>query len=322
MENISELTDRKLPFLGNEVEEGALFNSKLLLFGEYGLLVGAMALSVPFPRFSGCLVLDPEQAQPESSAEIRKFYEHLKSDNSFRQLNYSFNLESLANDLDHGLFFRSNIPQQYGVGSSGALVAALFSRYAIPSVDGKEFSPERLKNDFALLESYFHGKSSGLDPLISYLNLALLIDSKKAIQYVQPDWIQLGLSVALIDTRMIGATGPLVQRFIGNYTNQKFKTAVDSQLIPANNGCIESLLEGRQTDFFQFLEQLIRFQMKFMDSMIPEGFYALISEALDQKIFIKLLGSGGGGFLLVFAQSENHLITWGREQNLMLEMVV
>jgi len=181
MRNSPEHEDLKpLPF-GERLERGFVvsFNSKLLLFGEYGLMFDAMALSVPFNRFSGFLDFDANRSHLSSSTEIRKFFEHLKTGADSQKLHFSFDLEKLEIDLEKGLYFNSNIPQQYGVGSSGALVAALFSRYAAGSVPENKLTPELLKVDFALLESYFHGKSSGIDPLISYLNKPFLIDSKK-----------------------------------------------------------------------------------------------------------------------------------------------
>lgn len=292
------------------------FNAKLLLFGEYGLMYDAMALSIPFVRFSGYLDFDTDRSHQESSAEIQKFYEHLKVDDNDQKLHFSIDLESLEKDLDKGLYFNSTIPQQYGVGSSGALVAALFSRYAAHSVPEKELSPELLKADFSLLESYFHGKSSGIDPLISFLNQPLLIDSKKMIHPVQLDLNQTGLSFALIDTGITGATGPLVQHFIDLYNYPEFQTNFESQFIPANNGCIESLLNGNQTEFFHCLKQLIQFQLQHFRRMIPGNFHDIISDAFNEKVFIKLLGSGGGGFLLAIAETEDILKSWAGKQGI------
>jgi mevalonate kinase len=304
------------------MEPGTNFNSKLLLFGEYGLMFDAMALSVPFDRFSGCLDFDTDRTHQESSAEIHKFYEYLKTADTSQKLHFSFDLNSLENDLGKGLYFNSNIPQQYGVGSSGALVAALFSRYAAGSVSENELVPELLKSDFALLESYFHGKSSGIDPLISFLNRPLLIDSKKVIQTVQLNLPQTGLSFALIDTGTTGATGPLVQHFIDLFNFPEFEMAFERQFIPANNGCIESLLNGNQQTFFLFLDQLIHFQLQHFRRMIPGNFHAVVSDALNENIFIKLLGSGGGGFLLAIAESENNMKQWAGRNEIQLLMVV
>jgi len=87
------------------------------------------------------------------------------------------------------LYFDSSIPQGYGVGSSGALVAAIYDTYAIDKIEATETLTRdkllRLKEIFSLMESFFHGKSSGLDPLNSYLSIPILMileDNYKAIQ--------------------------------------------------------------------------------------------------------------------------------------------
>ncbi len=306
--------------LGERLERG--FPSKLLLFGEYGLMYDAMALSIPFPRFSGFLDFDPDHAHFESTAEIRKFCEHLESDDSTQTLHFSFDLERLKNDLDQGLFFNSNIPQQYGLGSSGALVAALFGKYVFPSNLGNNLSPEILKANFAVLENFFHGQSSGLDPLVSYLNKPMLIDSNKQIVPVEFDLKKTSIAMALIDTHTTGATGPLVQHFVDLFNFPEFKLAFEQQLIPANNGCIESLLNGDNQNFFLNLEQLIRFQVYHFHRMIPADFHRVISFAHCEKVYIKLLGSGGGGFLIAFAESDNVLDQWAKKRGIELMKLV
>lgn len=303
------------------MEFGTSFNSKLLLFGEYGLMFDAMALSVPFPRFSGHLDFDSTGSQQLSTAEIKKLYDHLKNGDSFQQLRYSFDLDRLKEDLDRGLFFNSNIPQKYGVGSSGALVAALFKRYGAVSVPEQDFQPDFLKSDFALLESFFHGRSSGVDPLISFLNQPMLIDSKKKASKVNFSLEQTGLSVALIDTKLVGATEPLVQHFIDRFNFPEFARDFENHFIPANNGCIEHILAGNADEFFISLGWLIRFELQHFQRMIPDEYHSLIEEALDEQVYIKLLGSGGGGFLLVFTRSGEILNRWaGKLRNELLKV--
>jgi len=304
------------------MELGTIFNSKLLLFGEYGLMYDAMALSVPFPKFSGFLDFDQDLSHPESTAEIRKFYKHLQSADTEHKLHFSFDLERLENDLGNGLYFNSNIPQQYGVGSSGALVAALFCKYTDVLHAEDAPSPEVLKADFSLLESYFHRKSSGLDPLISYLNQPVLLDSGKQVCPIEFDINKLGLAMALIDTRTTGATGPLVQHFIDLFNLPEFEQAFEKQFIPANNGCIRSLLDGNKQQFFLHVEQLIRFQIYHFHRMIPVNFHRVISFAHCEKVYIKLLGSGGGGFLLAFAESDDVLNQWSVKRGIELLRLV
>lgn len=303
------------------MEFGTTFNSKLLLFGEYGLMYGAMALALPFAKFGGLLAFDTEGKHAESTASIRHFFDHLKAKGPELNLHFPFDLDRFESDLNRGLYFESTIPQQYGLGSSGALVAALFSEYAFPAKMGSNLSPEILKANFAVLESFFHGKSSGLDPLISYLNKTLIIDSKKEIVPDDFDLNRTGIAMALIDTHTTGATGPLVQHFIDLFNLQEFKTAFENQFIPSNNTCIDSLISGDKERFFHNLEQLIRFQVYHFHQMIPIGFHRVISHALRNKVYIKLLGSGGGGFLLVFAESKEKIIQFSKGSGIqMLEI--
>lgn len=293
------------------------FNSKLLLFGEYGLMFNAMALSVPFARFSGSLVFETGPGDENSHREIRKFFAYLSSLKE-SSLHYPFDLKSMEEDLDKGLWFHSNIPYQYGLGSSGALIAALFSRYAAPSPKKDQLSIASLKEDFALLESHFHGKSSGLDPLVSFLNKPLLLDSDKAIKTIPFDLSKTGWAFALIDTHTTGATGPLVEHFMESLQQPVFKSAFESAFIPSSDGCINALLKGDTVAFFQSLELLIHFELQYFRQMIPHQFNELIEEALSQKVYIKLLGSGGGGYLLAIAPKEIILREWADAQAIQL----
>jgi len=295
-----------------------LFNSKLLLFGEYGLMFDAMALAIPFTGFCGSLDFDPGNSHLGSTSEIWKFYQHLTSLDGHK-LNFPFDLSRFVIDLEKGLYFNSNIPQQYGLGSSGALVAALFSRYAAFGINGDKLQSADLLNvDLALLEACYHGKSSGFDPLVSFLNQPLLLDSKKVIQPVPLDLAQTGLSFAMIDTHTTGPTGPLVEHFIDCFHLPEFNTAFYNKFIPANNGCIESLLNNNHTSFFLSMENLIRFQLEYFRRMIPPNCQTLISEALPFEVYIKLLGSGGGGYLLAISPAETSLNKWAETKGIPL----
>ncbi len=289
------------------------FHSKLLLFGEYGLMFGAQALSVPFRRFSGKLEVGKQKEGQGSHRELQKFYTYLRKNDLNSQLHFPIDLAHFVSDLNGGLFFRSDIPLQYGVGSSGALVAALVDEYA--QSNNQQKSPEFLQADFALLESYFHGKSSGLDPLISYLNKPVLLDSHKRIHLPESNPLEAGWYMALLDTQTTGATGPLVQHFRQRYETPEFRAAFGQEFLPANDGCIDAMLANQPGLFFSHLEKLVHFQLRYMQRMIPGPFRELIRDALKKQIYIKLLGSGGGGFLLAFARQKSILEDWGKSQN-------
>ena len=197
---------------------GPLFYAKILLFGEYGIIKDSKGLSIPYNHFKGGLK-NFQSASKEaevSNNEILKFSNYLKTlEAGLVQLDF----EKLEEDLKNGLHFDSSIPQGYGVGSSGALVAAIYERYAKDKITILEnLTREKLlalKEVFSAMESYFHGNSSGLDPLNSYLSLPILIHSKT---HITPTGIpNQGLgkrAVFLLDSGMAGETAPMVKIFL------------------------------------------------------------------------------------------------------------
>ena len=119
----------------DKLEDNA-FHSKILLFGEYGIIQDAMGLSIPFESFNGKLSFGNEDKKPDeekiksSNANLKKYALHLKKMSEASKLSVEFDLDQLFADIEQGMFFESTIPQGFGVGSSGALCAAIYDRYA------------------------------------------------------------------------------------------------------------------------------------------------------------------------------------------------
>ena len=63
-----------------------------------------------------------------------------------------------------------NIPTGYGLGSSGAVSAAVYDLF-FPGV--AKLTLEQQKEDLAAIESFFHGKSSGVDALTCHARTPL-----------------------------------------------------------------------------------------------------------------------------------------------------
>lgn len=109
-----------------------LYNAKILLFGEYGIIKDSMGLSIPYDFYKGALVFS-ENMTPEmqkSNESIGDFCAWLKDLNGKEFFKSHIDTDRLENDIENGLYFDSSIPLGYGVGSSGALVAAVYERYA------------------------------------------------------------------------------------------------------------------------------------------------------------------------------------------------
>jgi len=110
--------------------KGPLFYSKILLFGEYGIIKDSKGLSIPYNFYNGALkIIDINTSlAKDSNTKLFKFYDYLKNLNSPL---VNFNLDKFHSDLKLGMYFDSSIPEGYGVGSSGALVAAIYDYYAL-----------------------------------------------------------------------------------------------------------------------------------------------------------------------------------------------
>ena len=144
--------------------KGPLFYSKILLFGEYGIIKDSKGLSIPYNFYNGALKKDnnPSEMAKKSNANLKAFATYLKSLDT--EL-VKFDLEQLNNDVESGMYFDSSIPQGYGVGSSGALVAAIYDKYAQNKITVLENLTRdkllKLKSVFSEMESFFHGNHQG-----------------------------------------------------------------------------------------------------------------------------------------------------------------
>ena len=109
--------------------KGPLFYSKILLFGEYGIIKDSKGLSIPYSFYNGALKMNDNNSDEalKSNQNLKSFVSYLKQTDS--QV-VSFDYDKLQSDVDAGMYFDSSIPQGYGVGSSGALVAAIYDKYA------------------------------------------------------------------------------------------------------------------------------------------------------------------------------------------------
>ncbi len=293
-----------------------VFYSKILLFGEYTVMQQSTVLSIPFTHYQGSLrFLNSEDYTDyafahESNRSLLGFYNYLEQSN--HEITKLFDIERFKHDIDHGIYFESSIPQGYGIGSSGALVAAFYTAYAYNPLRRnarmKQNQLLELKQVFSILESYFHGKSSGIDPLNAYFSHPISIDKGeiKLTRLPRPTDFGQG-AIFLLDTGKIGKTGPLVNLYLEKCKDNSYLEEIENKLIPLNNSCIQNLVEGNLKSFYATLKKFSKKQLELFKEMIPTDFQSVWQEGLENDQFVlKLLGSGGGGFLLGFtADYEN-----------------
>lgn len=291
--------------------KGPLFYSKILLFGEYGIIQDSKGLSIPYNFYNGALKTDQNQTDVaiESNKSLLRFSEYLTQLQSNHPNLVQFDIASLKNDISNGMYFDSSIPQGYGVGSSGALVAAIYDKYALDKITVLENLTRdkllQLKSIFSTMESFFHGKSSGLDPLNSYLSLPILINSKDNIEATGiPTQKANGKgAVFLLDSGITGETAPMVSIFMENLKDKGFRNMLKSQFIKHTDACVENFLQGDIKSLFVNTKKLSKVVLNNFKPMIPQQFHSLWQNGIEtNEYYLKLCGSGGGGYILGFTQ--------------------
>lgn len=281
--------------------ESRHYPAKLLLFGEHILLLGAAALAVPVPAFGGRWARHAPVAEARRG-QLLAFAEALKA-------LPGLDAAAFEAEVYDGLYFASNIPVGYGLGSSGALSAGVYDRFArVKTADLAE-----LKQLFAQMESHFHGRSSGIDPLTSYLAQPLLIRRQQEVSVASPqNWLAgTAPQVFLLDSRQPRKTGPLVQWFLEKSAEQTFARLLETELLPAHEAMLAAWQEARADVFWENIRRVSAFQWQHMPPMIPAGLRDIWAEALENEPFVlKICGAGGGGYVLGFAQNKAAAQYW------------
>ena len=277
------------------------FPSKILLFGEHIVNCDANALAIPYSAFYARLSFEkkhPDFLEP-SNLILNKIAEHIRTDAILKDI---YDVERLQEDIDKGMIFHLNIPVGYGLGSSGAIVASIYDRYAV----NKSTDYAELKNLLGLTEGVFHGKSSGLDPLVSYLNQAVLINKETQIVENAIDWRE-DLQIFLLDTNQSRKTAPLVNAFLDKVAeNKDFAKELNEEIIPLNNQLIENFLENKHISTLELVERLSGLQFENMQELIlPQHLDIWLLGLASKDYFLKICGAGGGGFMLGFTKDKN-----------------
>jgi len=291
--------------------KGPLFYSKILLFGEYGIIKDSKGLSIPYNFFKGALKNDHSDTDgaKASNAGLIQFTKYLEELQEKEPELVRFDLDRLKLDIAKGMYFDSSIPQGYGIGSSGALVAAIYDKYAFDEITILEnLTREKLlvlKSIFGKMESFFHGRSSGLDPLNSYLSLPILIHSKDDIESTSiPSQHKEGKgAVFLLDSGTTGETAPMVQIFMEKMKEEGFRKVIREKFIKYTDACVEDFVNGNVKSLFGNIKYLSHVVLDHFKPMIPKEFHSLWKKGIEtNEYYLKLCGSGGGGYILGFTR--------------------
>ena len=259
------------------------YYSKVILFGEYSMIFDPTALMIPLKRFSAQWQFPQSRnlaSSLPSNHSLKQFCKYLSEN---QELSNLFDFQFFNKDLNEGLFLASNVP------------SAVYDRYAMQKTDDYL----QLKTLFGLMESHFHGSSSGIDPLQCYLGQPFKI-TPKGVQILSDDFLKKNIHICLIDTKIKSNTKPLVEHFKAQRENPDFLNRFQAEYLPCVKTCIEAMISGDKELFFKSLKQLAQGQLQFLRPMITGNTLDLFTTDFDFNFGVKISGSGGGGFVLGF----------------------
>jgi len=280
------------------------YPAKLMLVGEYGAVVGGSALTMPFRAFHA-RVRSVEDIPVGKMEEARQSLAHLDQLFAYIQglpdkaFHASPDLQHFSQDLKN-YWMDLDIPIGFGLGSSGAISAAIYDLFFPAS---KDLSLKHQKEDLATIESYFHGKSSGVDALTCHAGSALRFHASGHIERVKfdPTKIPGEYRFFLLNSRERFDTGPLVNHFLDQMKDEDFRRTVEEEYLPLNHLLIESLLGDQEADPAMLVRMISDFQLQHFPKMIPENMLELWIEGLVSNVFYLKLNGSGGGFMLGIA---------------------
>lgn len=272
------------------------FPGKILLFGEYTVLFGGRALAVPAQNWTGGF----EHSDGPADETLQSWVDYLHA----QKIWPSGDLEQFGAEVQEGLRFASSIPAGYGLGSSGALCAAAYARYR-PDVGKHDLAG--IREELARMEEFFHGTSSGMDPLVSLLQRPVLRESENYTPLRLPDRAPDAPRIFLVDSGVERTTTECVALFRQKAEDPSFNDTVVLPLATLAHHCIETFVEGEWGLFWDYLTGLSALQRDRLEAFIPGEVQALWDALSGQEICLKLCGAGGGGMFLGFARTAESL---------------
>lgn len=265
------------------------YPAKLMLFGEYTALLGGHVLATPLLSLQAHWAWGQRFPHPQMQQkfhEVTKIYPFLHFDH-----------QKWENWIQNQGFLHSSVPVGYGLGSSGNLVAALFDGFfTVKKEENLDFVT--LKSILGYLESYFHGSSSGVDPLISYTGKTLLFTPDRVAETpIDPQLLDLFQTV---DSGQRRNTEALVKDFKARLENPSFVDHMET-LADLNLRAIEALIAGDVTTLKSTFHEISQLQFNHLHHLITENLRSAWQKGLDTgEEMYKICGAGGGGYFIRF----------------------
>lgn len=274
-----------------------MYPAKIILFGEYSIFYHSKVLAIPLFDYKGVVQNGSNDKFLEPLLGLHSYLSARNIDGAVDFLD----LDKFLSEIKKGWVFSSDIPIGSGLGSSGALCAAVYDNFK--TKDYKDHSI--LLKHLGVMESYFHSSSSGIDPFISLRKRPVCLDRGNIFipENIESFLNIPELSLYLLNTKITRQASPFVKIFKHKVKDELFARKFNSSYVPVNDALIDSLID--EVDFIDFKKNLVLLSLLQID-LLKEMFLPSILEinkdlVANNEGCIKLCGAGGGGHYLLFS---------------------
>ena len=262
------------------------YPAKILLFGEYSIIHGSDALVLPYHKLFGRWQVS--HAQPLPQKDLSDFLNYVSSLSGC-------NLSKVKRIKDEKWSFDSTIPTGYGIGSSGALSAAIYEL-----VFDRDKNLIETKDKLAEIESFFHGSSSGMDPLASHLRKPIHICDGEVLALSE---FKSPTDIYIYDSHIIRKSKPLIEYYKMMREADLSFLATSKALAKFNARIIREIINTQ--NYTSSFKEISHIQFHHFDKMIPTEVKSIWQKGLESDTYyFKLCGAGGGGFFLVHSNDK------------------
>ena len=107
-----------------------------------------------------------------------------------------------------------------------------------------------------------------------------------------------------MDSGKIGSTAPMVSIFMDKMKKDGFRKIINEKFIKHTNLCVDYFLKGDLKSLFDNTKKLSKIVLDNFKPMIPKEFHNVWQRGIENNsYFLKLCGSGGGGYILGFTEN-------------------